>query len=340
MRALVTGASGFIGSYVMEALLDRGVQVRAMARNGPAADYLRQWPVEIVYGDLTTGLGLEDACQGVHVIFHVAAFYSLERRYQHLMYETNIGGTQRLLAAMRRASSVERMIYTSSTATVGLRPDHQPADESLEVDPNTLPHGYKRSKVLAEQVVRQAVKDGMNVVIVNPSTPIGARDVKPTPTGALIRDAVLGRMPAYVETGLNWVAVRDVAQGHLLAWEKGQCGERYILGHENLTLRQLFERIERLGAIKAPRLKIPLGIAMGVAYVDELVWSRIQRKPPKAPIAGVELAKRQMFYSATRAVLELGLPQTPLDQALAEAIQWFRACEANHRPHAARPLVP
>jgi dihydroflavonol-4-reductase len=325
MRALITGASGFVGSYVLEALLARGIRVRALARTPAAAAYLQQWPVEIVYGDLATGLGLDDACQGVHVIFHVAALYSLQRRHQRLMYETNVGGTQRLLAAMRRASTVERLIYTSSTATIGLRPDQEPADESLEVDPNTVPHGYKRSKVLAEQVVRLAVKEGLNAVIVNPSTPIGARDVKPTPTGALIRDAVLGRMPAYVETGLNWVAVRDVAQGHLLAWDKGQCGTRYILGHENLTLRELFERIERLSAIRAPRLKIPLGVAMGVAYVDELVWSRLTQKPPKAPIAGVELAKRRMYYSSARAVRELGLPQTPLDQALTEAIQWFQA---------------
>ncbi|MCY0877373.1 MAG: NAD-dependent epimerase/dehydratase family protein [Firmicutes bacterium] len=324
MRALVTGASGFIGAYVMERLLARGIEVRAMARDARAAAYLKNWPVEVVYGDLTTGLGLEDACQGVQVVFHVAALYSLERRFQRAMYETNVNGTQRLLAAIRRTPSVERVVYTSSTAAVGLRPDGQPADESCEVDPATLPDGYKRSKVLAEAVVRQAAQEGMDVVIVNPSTPVGARDVKPTPTGATIRDAVLGRMPAYVDTGLNWVAVEDVAEGHLLAWERGVSGERYILGHENLTLRQLFERIERLTGVKAPRRRIPLGVAMGVAYADELVWSRLRGGSPRAPIAGVELAKRYMFYSPARAVRELGLPQTPLDQALREAVEWFQ----------------
>ncbi|MCY0898838.1 MAG: NAD-dependent epimerase/dehydratase family protein [Firmicutes bacterium] len=324
MRALVTGASGFIGSYVVERLLARGVSVRAMARDARAAQYLKNWPVEIVYGDLATGLGLEDACHGVQVVFHVAALYSLERRHQRAMYETNVGGTQRLLAAIRRSPTVERVVYTSSTAAVGLRPDGEPADESWEVDPRTLPDGYKRSKVLAEHVVREAAREGLDVVIVNPSTPIGARDVKPTPTGATIRDAALGRMPAYVDTGLNWVAVQDVAEGHLLAWEKGQRGERYILGHENLTLRQLLERIERLTGVKAPRLRIPLGVAMTVAYADELVWSRLWRRPPRAPIAGVELAKRRMFYSPARAVRELGMPQTSLDQALIEAVEWFQ----------------
>lgn len=323
MRVLVTGASGFVGSHVMEALLDEGVQVRVLVRSAQAREALAKWPVEIVYGDLATGEGLAEAVQGTKAVFHVAALYSLERRMAHLMYQTNVQGTAKLLEVIAHTPSVERMVYTSSTAAVGLKDNGAAADESLSVDPNHVPMGYKRSKVLAEQIVMKAVRDGLDIVVVNPSTPIGSRDVKPTPTGQMIRDAVRGKMPAYVDTGLNWVSVRDVAKGHILAWQKGKTGERYILGHENLTFQQLLERIEILCGVKAPKTRIPLSVAFVAAYADELILSRLANKPPRAPIAGVQLARHPMFYTADKAVKELGLPQTPIDTALSEAIEWF-----------------
>ena len=325
MRVLITGASGFVGSHVLQNLLKGQFEVRALARSEAARDELANWGVEVVYGDLATGVGLEDACDGVDVVFHVGAMYSLERRHETAMYEVNVFGTRRLLQAIMRTSSIQRLVYTSSTATVGLLPNGKPSDESVEVDPHDALPGYKRSKVLAEREVRAAIRQGLDAVIVNPSTPIGSGDIKPTPTGMMIRDAVLGRMPAYVDTGLNWVAVSDVAAGHLLALEKGKCGERYILGNVNMTFRELLERIAGLCEVPAPRVRLPLSVALGAAYLDELVLSRISGRAPRAPIAGVKLARHPMFYSSALAVKELGLPQTPIDVALREAIEWFTA---------------
>ncbi|NMP21077.1 hopanoid-associated sugar epimerase [Sulfobacillus harzensis] len=325
MRVLVTGASGFIGWHVTRALLAQGMTVRALVRSQAAKRALGNLAVEVAYGDLATGMGLDDALNDVQGVFHVAARYSLERRHAREMYETNVGGTRRLIEAVGRHPRIERMVYTSSTAAVGLRDDGLPADETRLVDPNQVPDGYKRSKVLAEEVVREACRQGLDAVIVNPSTPVGTRDIKPTPTGQLIWEAARGRMPAYVDTGLNWVSVNDVAIGHILAWERGQTGERYILGHVNLTFRELLGRIETLAGVPAPRIRLPLGVAMAFAYVDELGWSKITGHAPRAPIAGVELARRPMFYTAGRAVQELGLPQTPIDEALREAIDWFRS---------------
>lgn len=329
MRALITGASGFIGSYVLDCLIARGYRVRAIARSECARRLLRKKRVEVVFADLASGEGIEEACAGIDLVFHVAAMYSLERRHERAIYETNVIGTKRVLDAAMKHASVKRLVYTSSTAAVGLLPDGSPADETVEVDADAALPGYKKSKVLAEREVLSAVDKGLDAVIVNPSTPIGARDRKPTPTGRMIRDAVLGKMPAYVETGLNWVSVRDVAEGHLLALEKGRTGERYILGNVNLTFRELLERIQNLTDVPTPRFRLPLPVALGAAYVDELIFSRLAGKAPRAPINGVKLARRRMFYSAERAVEELGLPQTPIEEALEEAIDWFRAapCE-------------
>lgn len=323
MRALVTGASGFIGWHVVEVLLSRGWSVRVLVRSHDARQRLAGWPVEVVFGDLQDGTGLDTAIRGVNAVFHVAALYSLARRDIREMYRVNVEGTQRLLEALKR-HPVDRLVYTSSTAAVGLRADGQPADESLEVDPQSVPEGYKRTKILAERLVRQAAQQGLDAVIVNPSSPIGPRDVKPTPTGRLIRDAVLGQMPAYLDTGLNWISVRDVAEGHLLALERGQPGQRYILGHVNLTLHELLLAIERQCGVPAPRLKIAWPIALGFACLDELVWCRLTGAPPKAPIAGVALARHPMYFNPARAVRELGLRLTPLEEPLREAIQWFR----------------
>ncbi len=323
MRALITGASGFVGSHVTDALVKRGFEVRAIARSNSARALISSKNVEVVYGDLATGAGLEDACDGVNVVFHVAAMYSLERRHEQDMYKVNVGGTSRLLEVILRTPSIDRMVYTSSTAAVGLLPNGQPADESAEITPEMALPGYKRSKVLAERVVRKAIRNGLDAVIVNPSTPIGSGDVKPTPTGKIIRDMVLGRMPAYVDTGLNWVAVDDVAEGHLLALEKGRSGERYILGNANLTFHDLLTRVAAMSNVRVPRVRLPIPLALGAAYFDELVFSRLAGRAPRAPIAGVKLARHPMFYTSERAVTELGLPQTDIDIALKSAIEWF-----------------
>ncbi len=332
MRALVTGGSGFVGYHVIQALLDHDWSVRALVRTEAARARLSALAVKPVYGDLQTGLGLEDAVKGVQAVFHVAALYSLLRRDVKAIYETNVGGTQRLLKVIQTAPQVERFIFTSSTASVGLRDDGVPADESLLVDPARVPDGYKRSKILSERLVLAAHAKGLDAVVVNPSAPVGSGDVKPTPTGQLIADAVWGKMPAYVETGLNWVAVEDVAEGHFLAWQRGQAGQRYILGHENLTLRQFLERLAHITGMPRPRFRVPWTVARLAAYADELFIAPALGRPVRAPIAGVELARRPMFYTPRRAVQELGLPQTPLDQALRQAVAWFQGRE----PYAGR----
>lgn len=266
---------------------------------------------------------MADALAGCDVLFHVAAHYSLHRRDRRAMYAVNVEGTRQLLLAARRAG-LDRVVYTSSTATVGLTADASPADETQFVEPAAVKSDYKRSKVLAERVVLAACQDGMDIVIVNPSTPVGPGDVKPTPTGRIVLDTMTGKMPAYVETGLNLVSVEDVAEGHLLALHKGRSGERYILGNENLTFGDLVTRISRLAGRRAPNVQLPLWVAWTAAVVDEYFVSPLVGRAPRVPLAGVQLARRPMYFTAAKAVHELGLPQTPVDAALAQAVEWFR----------------
>lgn len=319
----MTGGTGFIGYHVVRALLAAGHQVRVLVRSPERAGRLAGLDVQLVWGDLRTGEGLAEAVDGCEAVFHVAALYSLDRRDRVAMYETNVEGTRRLLAAARSAG-VRRFIHTSSTATVGLRPDGLPADETTPLDLSRVQVDYKRSKVLAEQAALQACASGLDVVVVNPSTPVGWGDVRPTPTGRIILDFLRGRMPAYVDTGLNVVDVEDVAAGHLLAWEKGRTGERYILGHENLTLAELLRRVAALAGLRPPRFRMPFTMAVGLAVVDEFVASPLLGRPPRVPLAGVRLARQAMYYTPAKAVRELGLPQTPVDRALERAIAWFR----------------
>lgn len=326
VRALVTGGSGFVGYHVASALRSRGHAVRALVRNEASGRRLKELGAEIVYGDLATGAGIDEGMRDCDAVFHVAAHYSLDRRDDALMYAANVDGTRRILDAVRAARDV-RLVYTSSTAAVKLRSDGTPADETGGFnDPDKVYSTYKRTKVLAERLAMDAAKDGVDVVIVNPSTPVGPYDVKPTPTGRIVLDTMRGKMPAYVETGLNLVAVEDVAIGHLLAFERGIRGERYILGNQNMHFGDLVSTVAKLAGRKPPTVKLPFWFAMSVAVIDDWILSPMLRKPPRAPVVGVQLAKTPMYYDASKAVRVLGMPQTSVEEALRRAVEWFRVC--------------
>ena len=329
--AFVTGASGFVGANLARALLDRGWHVRALVRGD--APSLHGLDVERVRGDLFAP-ALAGAMRGCDALFHVAATYSLWRRDRDAVLRANVDGTRSVLAAAR-AAGVPRTVHTSSVAALGVRADGTPADETHQSPPGRLIGAYKRSKYLAEQEVRHAVEAGQDVVIVNPTTPVGPWDAKPTPTGEIVVRFLTGRMPAYVDTGLNVVDVRDVAAGHVLAYERGVTGERYILGRENLTLRALLERLATIAGRPAPRLRLPRFIPLAYAALGEYVLAPAGIRPDVA-LDGVRMAKQRMFYTAAKAVRELGLPQSSVDGALADAVTWFR--EHGYAPRGARHL--
>jgi dihydroflavonol-4-reductase len=275
--------------------------------------------VELVEGDLTDPK-LASHLEGCQFLFHVAAHYSLWRRDKETLYKSNVLGTRNVLAAARQAG-IERTVYTSSVAAIGVK-EGAIADETYQSPVEKLVGQYKKSKYWAEQEAVKAAQAGQDVVIVNPSTPIGAWDVKPTPTGDIILRFLRRQMPGYMNTGLNLVHVQDVAWGHLLALEKGKAGDRYILGNENLMLKQILEILSEITGLPAPRRPIPVWLPLTVAWIDEVILSRLG-KTPSVPLDGVLMAKQQMFYTAARAVNELGLPQTPIKQALVDAVDWF-----------------
>jgi len=324
MTTLVTGASGFVGSAVARRLLESGRTVRVLARPGGDRRNLAGLEVEIAEGDLRDTASLERALEGCRALFHVAADYRLWVPRPDQIYDANVAGTRRLmLAAM--AAGVERIVYTSSVATLGINSDGTPSDERTPVALDDMIGHYKRSKFLAEREVDALVRErGLPAVIVNPSTPVGPRDVKPTPTGRMIVEAASGRMPAFVDTGLNVVHVDDVAAGHLLAFEHGVVGERYVLGGENLTLREILAAIARLCGRRAPRLRIPHNAILPLAYAAE-GWSRLRgRGEPFVTVDGVRMARKRMFFSSAKAHARLGYRARPADYALGDAIAWFR----------------
>ncbi|HEY0613278.1 MAG TPA: hopanoid-associated sugar epimerase [Candidatus Elarobacter sp.] len=317
--AFVTGASGFVGANVVRALLDRGWRVRALVRGD--APSLAGLDIERVHGDLFAP-ELAAAMRGADAVFHLAAAYSLWHRDRATVLRTNVEGTRAVLGAAREAG-VPRTVHTSSVAAIGVRDDGAPADETHQSAPQRLAGVYKRSKYGGELEARRAAASGQDVVIVNPSTPVGPWDAKPTPTGEMIVRFLTGRMPAYVDTGLNLVDVRDVALGHVLAYERGRPGERYILGNENLTLRALLERLAPLAGRPAPRLRLPSAVPLAYAALGEHVLARLG-VAPDVSVESVRMARQKMFYSAEKAVRELGLPQSPVTDALADAVTWFR----------------
>ena len=322
MRALVTGATGFVGAAVARALLQEGWEVRALARKGSDRRNLRSIAVEVVEGDLAEADSLTRALAGCEGLFHVAADYRLGAFDPQQLYKTNVEGTRNILDAAR-ATGVRRVVYTSSVATIGIPKD---GSAGTEASPSTLADmigHYKRSKFLAEEVAREAARAGTAVVIVNPSTPVGPGDVKPTPTGQMVFDAAAGRMPAYVDTGLNIVHVDDVASGHLLAFHRGRVGERYILGGQNMTLREILVEIARLTGRKPPNIRLPSGVVMPIAYVAE-GFARVTGRSTRITVEGVRMARKRMFFSSAKAVRELGYQWRAPTMAFADAIEWFR----------------
>ena len=328
MNCFVTGASGFIGANLVQELLARKHVVRALLRPGSDLRGLRGAEFERVEGDLSDEAKLKAAMRGCDWCFHVAASYHLWLRDYRPMHAANVEGTRNVIQAAAAAGCL-RIVYTSTVGCVGLPKPIAgrliPSDEATPVSGAQMKNHYKRSKWQAEQVATQMAREGLPVIIVNPSAPVGPRDVKPTPTGQVIVDFLNGKMPAYLDTGLNWVHVRDVAVGHILAAEKGRLGERYILGNAegNWTMQQAFAVLEELTGVRAPRFRIPYSLALLAAYADETL-SLLTRQAPKAPLAGVRMAKYKMYFSPAKAIRELGLPQTLPRQALADAAEWFR----------------
>ena len=323
MRVLVTGASGFVGGAVARALVQAGFEVRVLMRHGADGHLLQDLPVEVARGDIRDYASVLQASRGCSQVYHVAALYKLWVRRKQDMYTSNVTGTENILQAAREAE-VEKIVYTSSVATLGLPRDGTLGSEVTPVSLADMVGHYKRSKFLAEQVVLRYAGQGLPVVIVNPSTPVGVGDLKPTPTGKLIVDFLNGNMPGYVDTGLNLIDVEDVAQGHILAAQRGETGEKYILGHENLTLQQILMLLSELTGRPAPRFKVPYALALAVAYGDAALARLIPGREPFAPPVGVKLSKKKMFFSPDKAVRELGLPQTPVRTALGKATAWFQ----------------
>jgi dihydroflavonol-4-reductase len=319
-KTLVTGGTGFIGRAVVVELLGAGREVRVLARHPEAVGGLK---VEVAQGDLRDPVSLASAVKGCDWVFHVAADYRLWVPDPEVMYAVNVQGTRDLLHAAAEAG-VARVVYTSTVGALGNPGDGTPGTEETPVSLADMVGHYKRSKFLAEGIVLDYAHQGLPVVLVHPSAPVGPGDSRPTPTGRIIVDYLQGRMPAYLETGLNLVHVRDVAQGHLLAEEKGRVGEKYILGNQNLSLSEIFRMLAEITGIPAPRLRLPYWPILALSYLDEFWATQVSHKPPRMPVAGVKMAKKFMYFDSSKAIRELGLPQTPVRQALQEAVAWFQ----------------
>ena len=323
MKALVTGATGFIGGAVVRALVRAGVDVRVLARSQSNAENLSGLSVERVEGDLLNPASLQAALGGCQQLYHVGAYYALWARDPSVFYDVNVTGTRNMLVAARRAG-IQRTVYCSTIGAIGLPAGGGLGTEDTPVSLDQMAGHYKRSKYLAEQEALKFAREGLPLVIVNPSAPVGAGDVKPTPTGQVIVDFMKGRMPAYIETGLNIVDVDDVAAGHLLAMEKGRQGERYILGCKNLMLKDVFDILSRVTGVKAPSLRLPRSAVLPLAYINQWV-AHLTGHTPRIPLEGVKMAKYRMHYDCSKAIHELGMPQTPPEIALEKAVRWFRS---------------
>jgi dihydroflavonol-4-reductase len=320
-RALVTGATGFVGANVARLLLERGVEVRALVRRGSDRTNLAGLPLELVEGDLRDAGAVGRAVRGCRRVFHVAADYRLWVRDPRELYDSNVRGTANVMEACL-AAGVERVVHTSTVGTIGLAGLPSPCDEATPLAGGQVTSHYKRSKLEAERAVLACAARGLPVVVVNPAAPVGPWDVKPTPTGKILVDFACGRLPAYVDTGLNVVHVRDVAEGHWLAAERGRIGERYILGHQNLTLAEILRELADLLGRPAPRLRLPYAAAWAAGAVSTAAaW--VTGRPPAVALDAVRMSRRPMFFDAAKAVRELGLPQTPVRSAFEDALAWF-----------------
>ena len=315
---LVTGASGFLGWHVARVLVERGYAVRALVRQGSRVDGLE---VETVTGDLRDPGSLQRATRGCGLLFHVAADYRLWAKNPTELYRSNVDGTRNLLEAARSAG-VERVVYTSTVGCIGMKAGGI-GDESVPVKLAHMTGDYKRSKFLAEKVALEFARAGFPVTIVNPTAPLGDHDVKPTPTGKIVLDFLNGAMPAFIDTGLNIVDVRDTAEGHLQACERGRIGERYILGSENLTLAEILRKLARITGRKAPGIRLPYAVAW-CAGVVSTAWAGVSGQPPRVPLDAVRMARKKMWVSHEKAARELGFQPAPADRALERAVEWFR----------------
>ncbi|MGA7047974.1 MAG: hopanoid-associated sugar epimerase [Candidatus Sulfotelmatobacter sp.] len=324
MKAFITGATGFLGSHVARVLAEQGADLRLLVRPTSNLKNLEGLKAETATGDLRDPASLEKAMSGCEVVFHVAADYRLWVRDPAEMYRSNVEGTRSILEAARK-NGVRCVVYTSSVATIGFTGNGRPANEDSPVSLADMIGHYKRSKFMAEQIAMEAGRSGMRVVTVNPTTPVGEQDVKPTPTGRIVVDFLKGKFPAYVDTGLNLVDVRECARGHVAALEKGKTAERYILGGEDLTLKQILDKLGMIAGLPSPKVKLPYFVAYAAGLVDETVSGRLMGREPRATVETVRMGKKKMWASSDKAERELGWKPVPADDALRRAAEWFRA---------------
>jgi len=324
MLVFLTGATGFVGSHVARSLAAQGADLRLLVR--PASDLrnIQELQAERVIGDLRDTASLKKAVAGCDVIFHVAADYRLWVRDPEQMYRSNVEGTRAILEAARE-NRVRRVVYTSSVATMGFQSNGHLADEDSPVSLANMIGPYKRSKFMAEEIAVEAGRSGMDVVVVNPTTPVGERDIKPTPTGRIVVDFLKKKFPAYVDTGLNLVDVAECARGHVAALEKGKSGERYILGGENLTLKQILDKLAVITGLPSPSIKVPHVVALATGVVDQVFTGYIRNREPRATIDAVRMGRKKMFVSSSKAERHLGWKIVPVDGALRRAAEWFQA---------------
>jgi dihydroflavonol-4-reductase len=323
MIAFVTGATGFLGSHLARVLAEQGADLRLLVRASSNTKNIDDLKADRVIGDLRDPASLEKGIAGCDAIFHVAADYRLWVRDPDEMYRSNVEGTRAILSAARN-NNVRRMVYTSSVATMGFTSNGQPADEDSPVSLEKMIGPYKRSKFMAERVAIEAARAGQDVVIVNPTTPVGERDIKPTPTGRIVVDFLKRKFPAYVDTGLNLVDATECARGHIAAFERARSGERHILGGENLTLKQILDKLGAITGLPSPAIRVPYVMALATGVVDEVITGRIRGKEPRATIDAVRMGRKKMFVSSAKAERELGWKCTPVGDALRRAVEWFQ----------------
>ena len=326
MLAFVTGATGFVGSHVARVLAEQGADLRLLVRVGSDTRNIDGLNAERVVGDLRDPVSIERGMAGCDTVFHVAADYRLWVRDPEQMYQSNVEGTRTILEAARK-NGVRRVIHTSSVATMGFTSNGHLADEDSPVKLESMIGPYKRSKFMAEQLALKAGGSGMDVVVVNPTTPVGEQDIRPTPTGRIVVDFLKKKFPAYVDTGLNLVDVGECARGHATALEKGRSGERYILGGENLTLKQILDKLAAITGLPSPKVRVPYVMALATGVVDEMVTGRLLGREPRATIDAVRMGRKKMFVSSAKAERELGWSPSPVDGALRRAVEWFRTHE-------------
>jgi len=324
MKVFVTGATGFVGSHVARVLSQQGAELRLLVRLTSRTGNLEGLRAERVTGDLCDADALRKGMSGCEAVFHVAADYRLWARDPREIYRANVEGTRTVFEAAR-ATGVQRVVHTSSVGTIGFRTNGHPADEDSPVALADMIGAYKRSKFMAEQVAVEAARAGLDVVIVNPTTPVGEQDIKPTPTGRVIVDFLKRKFPAYVDTGLNLVDVRECARGHLAAAEKGRRGERYILGGEDLTLKQILDRLAAITGLPSPKVRLPYAAALAAGAVDTLFTGGLLGREPRVTLDSVRMGRKKMFASSAKAERELGWKIVPVDDALRRAVEWFRA---------------